>query len=575
MLKILPLVVALLLNACATVVDEQRTAARVGPLLEAEIDAWQSVQVARDQSWAAYYTPNSRLALRAPDGEERVVVDDVQSAPSGLGLVPDGEGGVWLAYRSKLPERGVFVVNSVRPGEPVKASGDTMPLSRMSMFARADGGADLLWYDETPQPDAKDEPYWLYYNRINADASTGQPLRLMPGIYPVGLADGDTLAVFSWHSKAGQIVLRKRMADGGFSAERVVAKVPKEISVPFKAVSAGGKWFVFWVALHGNSRADLKLDGAVSDDQGESWSPFTVDAFNAHDVRALETAVSGDGELALAVTSYMQAESEGGKADVYLMKTRDGRAWSKVERLRGKDDDLFNAPDVKLAYAGKDRGQLVVFVEDWKTIRPSISYWVQAPGKAEWAQAGRMLGGLEGKGQRLSYGAQSVDVSDDRVGLHYEAVDDSFAESYLGYESVLLKDLESGKVATDPGVPDIERLRQRVDGYGKAMVSNDYEGAYAYFDPFYRARVDFWEYRKTMGRIQYKVMEYKDAELSGALAAVQVHLVASVPPFRARNGKMMESAERDVVVPVRWVWIDNDWYMEYYAEGQGIKYTRY
>jgi hypothetical protein len=50
---------------------------------------------------------------------------------------------------------------------------------------------------------------------------------------------------------------------------------------------------------------------------------------------------------------------------------------------------------------------------------------------------------------------------------------------------------------------------------------------------------------------------------------------ASVIPFRAKTGEMITRPEQEVKVDETWLWLDGNWYREYYSEANDLKFTRY
>jgi|GEM_PF-5409497 len=571
-------VALLILPASALPVAAAGEVADLGALPPSGIGTWAALRDPRGGLWAALYHHRKALFLVSPDAGEIPLMTDPQAAPSGLALAPAGKDRVWAAFRNKLPTRDLYLVRSDAPKSLFPVGRGTLPLARIRLAADPQGGAWVLWYGERPVKDAPDQPYWLYLNHIDAQGEAGTPRRVLPGVYPTLIPDGaGGLVIFSWYRDAGRtrVAMRHLGADGVLGPERSVATVP-QVSPPLGAFLSAGRWFVYWETQYGEYHDDLLIEGAYSEDGGRTWHRFSLDPLRHLDVRDLSAAADGSGGIALALAGRWRNPGEPlGRFTAFLVRSQDnGAHWEAPLELRPASSHYSNAPEAKAAFVGPKKDRLLVLVEDWRNIRAQVRYWLTAPGGKAWAVRDAAMP-LPGRySYTLGYSDPGIHAAGKRIDLLMERKDDAFTENHLIDYRLTLDELTRLEPPA-PAFPDLARLKSRVNAYGQALVGKDYQAAYDLFDPFYRARVDFLGFLKTQGRIRYEVAEYQGSKLQGPVAEVQFHIRASVPKFRGRSGRELGAPERDVVIPVRWLWIDGDWYMEYRSEARGIRYTRY
>ena len=571
---------AMVLQACTTLgvgKGAYPDVQQLGAVDQPGVELWRGLDAGDGRVWAAYYPNRSALMLNGPDGRVRALVSGVDEAPSGLALAPAGDD-VWTAFRSKEPVRGLYVANSATPAVHHEVAGDSLPLARVQMAPRGDGGARLLWYGEKPEAELPGQPHWIYYNEIDRTGKPGAVERVMPGIYPTWITPADGgVAAFSWYRDAAgdKIAMRYRPADGAFGKEVEVAKVPP-VAPPMAAFASGGRWFVYWVAQHGDQKDDFLVEGAYSDDRGAHWQRFALEGLRGLDVRGIDAAGNGDGRIAFVVTGHYRNQGAAARVGAYLVQSADnGQTWAEPLSLRDPAITYAQAPNAKVAFVGKERPRLLVLVEDWRQIRSGIRYWLEGAAPSTWAVKDAPLDLDPALNYQIGYADQTIYSAGDRLNVLLERLGDNLYDREIVKFSLPVEELAAGVQGRSGPAPDLERLKARVNAYGAALVKNDYKAAYDLYDPFYRARVSFDEHARALGRVQYKVAEYKDSEAVGSLAGVKFHIVAEVPKFRTATGKEVEAVERDVDIPVRWVWLDGDWYMEDFSEARGLRFTKY
>jgi hypothetical protein len=130
--------------------------------------------------------------------------------------------------------------------------------------------------------------------------------------------------------------------------------------------------------------------------------------------------------------------------------------------------------------------------------------------------------------------------------------------------------------STTPKPASEQALRKRIHDFWKAMIAAEHDIVYTFYDPFYRAKNSWLLYRSNVGRIEYDSYQIHDVQIDGPVAKVKLTTKATVPPFRARStGEVLSLPQREVPLTDTWLWIDDNWYREYYSESQDKKYTRY
>jgi hypothetical protein len=555
---------------------------------------WQYVHKNDDLRWLAYYDRDRLLRLRSPDGQERLLVpDDRAQAPSGLALSATEKGTLAL-WRDKHPDKGLYVLDTdqLAPDatsiKPLEIGADTEPLARFVAESDTKGLTHLLWYGEKA-----DQPtgsiHNLYYRNLNRSSQELSPIELvMAGIYPVMASDPQgNLVVFSWQGDVDgrRIVSRFRPAGGEFAETVTVADDVSEITPIFEAFRSGSRWFAIWLSQRGFDKRDFHLEGAHSDDNGKTWTYFNFADLRGHDIASLNIATDEKGHILLAVSGRDRSEHDQDKQAVYVIHSTDrGETWSKAVRPRTGDNEILalsHARNPSVAF-GQKPGQVLLVWEDWRDIRSGLYASLSNDYGATWTLTDVPLPREPGDNLGLRYEPNAVYAAGDG----YRVIAERYTDDTLkGKQLVeLALDESSLKSFAESARTERERLaktgeaalRERVEGYWKAMQADDYNTTYTYLDPFFKAATPLNIYLSNMGKIKYSEAKIDAITIKGPIAEVVTTIRAHVPEFKApMTGEVIKQPERVVPVKNRWLWIDGEWVSEFRIESQDIVFTRY
>ncbi|MFN3985313.1 MAG: sialidase family protein [Rhodocyclaceae bacterium] len=536
---------------------------------------WTAVRAEENGYWLAWYADLPELNLSTPDGRVINLVDasDEEQAPSGLAAAVSGDS-VWLAYRNKEPERDVFVRREgARPVEPFGISGDTKALARLRLHTGA-RGLEALWYGEQL---GQENFYNLYYRQVDADGKAvgDAPELILPGLYPVWVNDdAGNQGVFSWvkDGQGSRIVSRARKAEErAFGDTVLIRNTTDSMTLPFDAFISGNRWFVYWIAQHGDLQDDYLIEGAWSDDHGTTWVPFDLEALRGVGIESISVAANGrDIVFAMAVAERGQARAE--FRDVRVVRSQDnGATWSGAEKLRRGEAEYARARAPKVSFL--DDNRVFVMWEDWREIRSRIRYALSEDGGRTWIVQDARLPVREEKSLLVNLFAHDVIPTGDGG---VEVILEEMTDQYLRKELVSMKlDLAQLRSPVPDQVPTLDGLKERIAAYWTALINEEYRKAYNEIDPFFRARVDYAEYLQAMGRIEYDAFEIDEIRQEGHLAHVRQRVTAGVPPFFDK-GKLVEVPKWARPVDTTWMWVDGQWVYEYKSDARaGFRFARY
>ncbi|AHF00135.1 sialidase family protein [Thioalkalivibrio paradoxus] len=538
---------------------------------------WGTVTADGYRNWVALYDEDRRLWLVDPEGDaHRLDEKEEGQAPSGLALAPRGSEAR-IAWRDKVPVKGLFVMDTGLD-DPIEISGATEALARFELLP-GDSGTHALWYGERYRAES-DSKYNLHYGFLHDDGTVDEQQWLMPGIYPVGLADGDAFAAFSWVTEGvdePHIAVRRRAADAKeFEDPVVLDSGIKNISPLFVAKASGEHWIVLWLTVErSGSSPEYSFDGARSADRGETWERFSIESLRGFDAGSFGLAMQ-DGQIAFLVEGIwrrdLSATGADGTRGVYFVYSDDaGATWSEARSLRDGGEVRSHVARSHLL-TGNEPGELWLLWEDWREVRPRVfgAYSRDFGRSFEWENVPVSPPGLERAGLPQDGTVKLRDPDGVRV------VSSRYTSDV--FDRVQLVPFPLSREFTPEPQPtkmtDASHLRERALRYWQAMVEQDYQASYDLLDPFMRTAWPLRDYAVRLGRIEYRDPEIVDVAFYGHFADVTVKIQAEVPRFEFR-GTTVEVPEREIEFSERWLFVDGDWHREYHEEGSGVRFTGY
>lgn len=561
---------------------------------------WQFQLDDQGQFWLAYYDQSRKLWLRPPEGGEQPLSPSAHGgAPSGLAMTAM-PSGMTLMWRDKTPDKRLQLMRSDRLATaPLALGGDTEPLARIQTLLTGQQ-MHILWLGEKVL--GKGEPkHQIYYRSLDLDTMTPTPIeRLMPGYYPVWAEDHrNGIMTFSWlyHESPGKILARYRGAGADAFGDPVTVATVPSLSPLMRAFNLQGRWFLLWVGVYPETRV-VSLEGAYSDDQGKSWTSIDF-GIPGLDVASLSLATDQQGHILLAV-SGAKVDDPRKRQDIRLIRSADkGQTWSQLPALRPVNlAGVFDARNPMMAF-GPEPGQLLVVWQDWREIRSRLYFSFSRDHGETWVYDNIPLSVDPGTNLRLDDSRESLFFQDGVFHLiAKQARDDAFAATRLVDISFSLDDLaayaqEGAKLEVTAAVDTVkgqqgatpmtnppatrseEALRRRVDASWRAMMAMDFKDTYGMLDPFFRANVDMLTYFKLLGKVTYSSFEIEAVRINGWRAEVDTKVKATIPPFRASTGEMISRPETELTATQVWLWVDDNWYREFYDVASEKQFTRY
>ncbi|MFZ1642938.1 MAG: hypothetical protein WAV07_16210 [Candidatus Contendobacter sp.] len=576
-MKLIFALVGMLLAVVATAADTLNPTVLNGHSPD-QYTGWDFTLSGKGSPWFAYYGADNTLYVRRPDGAEvGLGATDRPRQQSGLAMTPVGDG-VAVLWRDKLPQKHLYLIPKLDPAgvppPPVVVAGEESdPLTRLKL-ERAGEVEYLLWLGEKGDPATK-EQYHLYFRTVEQDGKVLSPVeRVMPGRYPAWIIDQDVIPVFSWMVHEGKLAMTLRVFDRAkksFGPLTKIADAPP-ITPIFEAFKSGDRWFLLWLGQYDND-AKMLLEGLYSDDKGQTWKRFALDELRGLDIGGLSIATDHKGHILIALDGNRRLiDPDDSKDNVYLVRSTDnGATWQKPQTVR--DDDLrLTRAEYPVLALGAQPGTVMLAWEDWRGIRPNVYVSYSKDYGATWEPA-LPLGRPGVWNLGLNARPRLLLNRDDRFWLVARQYKDDTLE--LGQRDYVLypftwdevrRNAEGFRISEIQARATEVRLRERVTQYWQAMQDGQYETAYALTDPFFRHKRDLKTYLSSTGAIKYHRYQVGPIVQKGNLARVQMEFESEVPEFKLPNGKIVSQPRKTMTLLETWVFVNDNWYREYYDE---------
>jgi hypothetical protein len=531
--------------------------------------------------WFAYYGVDNLLYVRRPDGTEVALgATDRSRQQSGLAIAPVDER-LSLFWRDKLPRKNLYLLpkldpTGVAPPPVVVGSEESEPLVRMNLAQG--GGVDyLLWMGEKGDPKSG-EKYHIYFRTVDQDGKALSPVeQVMPGIYPAWIVAPDVIPVFSWMMYEDKPAMTMRVFDRAkksFSPLVKIADAPT-ISPIFEAFKSGDRWFLLWLGHYGD-KGELLLEGTYSDDKGQTWKRFAIEDLRGLDMGSVSIVSDQKTNLIIALYGNRQlmdpTNTTNIKNNVYVVRSTDnGTTWQKPQTVRSDELRLTKAQYPVLAL-GSQPGTVMLAWEDWRDIRPNVYVSYSKDYGATWEPA-LPLGRPGVWNLGLDLQPHSMIGREDRFSLIAKQYKDDALSANKDYVLYSFTWDEVKRNAAEFKISELQRahatearLRERATQYWQAMQDGQYEMTYAIMDPFYRSQRDLKAHLSSKGRVKYHRFQVGPIVQKGNLARVQIEIETSVPEFKLPDGKIISQPAKTVSFLQTWVFLNDDWHLEYYDE---------
>jgi hypothetical protein len=531
--------------------------------------------------WFAYYGVDNLLYVRRPDGTEVALgATDRSRQQSGLAIAPVDER-LSLFWRDKLPRKNLYLLpkldpTGAAPPPVVVGSEESEPLVRMNLAQG--GGVDyLLWMGEKGDPKSG-EKYHIYFRTVDQDGKALSPVeQVMPGIYPAWIVAPDVIPVFSWMMYEDKPAMTMRVFDRAkksFSPLVKIADAPT-ISPIFEAFKSGDRWFLLWLGHYGD-KGELLLEGTYSDDKGQTWKRFAIEDLRGLDMGSVSIVSDQKTNLIIALYGNRQlmdpTNTTNIKNNVYVVRSTDnGTTWQKPQTVRSDELRLTKAQYPVLAL-GSQPGTVMLAWEDWRDIRPNVYVSYSKDYGATWEPA-LPLGRPGVWNLGLDLQPHSMIGREDRFSLIAKQYKDDALSANKDYVLYSFTWDEVKRNAAEFKISELQRahatearLRERATQYWQAMQDGQYEMTYAIMDPFYRSQRDLKAHLSSKGRVKYHRFQVGPIVQKGNLARVQIEIETSVPEFKLPDGKIISQPAKTVSFLQTWVFLNDDWHLEYYDE---------
>lgn len=563
------------LLSMATLASELLNPQVLNNRVPAKYESWGFAQAVDGKSWFAYYGADNLLYVHRPDGSEiGLGATDRRIMQSGLAITR-ADDGLAVLWRDKMPRKHLYLIPKLTATgdapQPVVVGGEeSEPLTRLKM-ARVGDVDYLLWLGEKGDP-ASREKYHLYFGTVEQDGKTLSPVeRVMPGRYPAWIVDGERIPVFSWMALDGQLAMTMRVYDRAKKSFGPLVKIADapQISPIFEAFRSGNRWFLLWLGHYGDG-SELLLEGVYSDDQGQNWKRFAFEELRKLDMGGVNIVTDHKNHILITLDgSRRLLDPDDVKNNVYVIRSEDnGATWQKPQTLRPDDVRLTKAQYPVLAL-GEQPGAVMLAWEDWRNIRPNVYVSYSKDYGKTWEPA-LPLGKPGVWNLGLDPQPRVMFNEGDRFSLIAKQFnDDSLMEQkdYVLYRFTwdeAQRNAEAFRIPETQARATEARLRERTTQYWQAMQDGQYETAYAFQDPFFRFRRNLKTYLSNVGRIQYHRFEIKQTAQRGNIAKVEVEIESSVPEFTTPAGKTISQPRKTMKFVETWVYVNGDWYREFY-----------
>lgn len=329
----------------------------------------------RGNIWIAYYDLKHRIHIRNITGDKGLIVNEGgENYSEGLAFDVQGDNA-YVVWREKVQGRKKLYFRATYDGgktlsERILLDDDTTEaLTRIEISSNSKGDVFVLWLGEKKTADSQYNIYSISSNDFGRTFSKIENLSAgyKHSIYPVLLTDEKNAYAFIYCKKGDKryMVFRKTTDSGRSWSRPVEIKEIGVVSVLIKPVKVGNRLHVFWFNTYNEVPV---MEGAYSDDGGNTWKTMTFEDTRGLDAGILKVASDSKEHIHLALYGLWE---KGQKRKVYVLRSEDnGETWGKLIPVRHYPFENTNAqnPDI---YATDD-GEVIVVWVDYRNIRSNL-----------------------------------------------------------------------------------------------------------------------------------------------------------------------------------------------------------
>lgn len=506
-----------------------------------------------------YFNPENRLVLRHPDGTELVLSEGKEDDARLAYAVLHSDGkDLYALWRPKLikakeglggqGEKFVYVRVSQDDG---KSFGPVQRLNQSGgAFAPvvASNGAGDVYVAYTDERNGGLDLYLnLSHNRGASWKSEDFKLNdaSSAAFNPSVVTDGDRVYVSwmtrSFSDKQFKIMVRTSEDRGEHWLPPVAARsAPTQPATPMLA-KIGKNLILCWADVDA-----VRCNRSV--DHNTTWSGSSVieDSEGAEGV-FLSTDPRGRAHILVA----KKPKDETTRLNLFHAVAEDGADFLSLQRLNGGVP--YTASTILPVLAFGDDGSALAAWVDMRYLRPVIAGNYSADGGKTWLNEAVVLAGKKG----LYHFFPTVSYAGNgkyRIAWQ-ESANRGSPTSVVGTREYL-----PGSSSVQMPLPDVARLKERVDAFWSLREADKWDKVYDYMDPFFREANSRSNYVKTQGLVKY--YEHRlagEPQITGMSAAVPLAFVSEVPEI-VMKGKPITVPKKELEIKQEWIWVDGDWY---------------
>ncbi len=328
----------------------------------------------RGNIWTAYYDLKGGIHIRNITENRDLRVNEGREGLAG-GLAFDVQGGhAFVVWREKIGGKKLNFRATHDSGktisEPILLDDNSSEaLTRIKIESNSRGDVYIIWYGERQIGDARYHIYSVSSNDFGRTFSGVKNLSTgyKNSIYPTILVDEEGAYIYSYSKRGGKryMVFRKTSDRGRRWSDLVEIKEIGVVTLFIEPIRVGKRLHVFWFNTYDGVPV---VEGAYSDDGGNSWKTTAFEDTRGLDIGLLRVAHDSKGHIYLAMSGVW---SDDEKNRVYIIRSEDnGTTWEKLTPLRRYPFENTHAknPDI----LASDNGEVVVVWVDYRNIRSNL-----------------------------------------------------------------------------------------------------------------------------------------------------------------------------------------------------------